>query len=116
MIFSSPRKKTAKKIAKFLRNNNLGDLYGVVHSNLGLYREVTFCKSSDDVWVDMSNYSVCGSIRIFEKNFMLLRYKTEVIELTREECLFFNDVEKLKDYIKSAFVDHDYNKIMRGKN
>ncbi len=94
----SERKDLATRLFEFCNENGLNEVYGCIENLEGKLRTITFCKAK----------ILDGQINIYGLNFIQVKYKTAIRDLPQNDSRIFNCETHVKDFLKAAFVDLDY--------
>jgi len=94
----SARKDLSTRLFEFCNEVGLNEVYGCIENFDGKLRTLTFCKAK----------ILDGTISVYGLNFIQVTYKTAIRDLPHEDSRIFNNEGHVKEFLKAAFVDFDY--------
>jgi len=94
----SERQELSIRLSEFCSQVGLDEVYGCIENLDGKVRTLTFCKAK----------ILDGQINIYGVNFIQVKYKTAIRDLPQNDSRIFNSEVNVKDFLKAAFVDFDY--------
>jgi hypothetical protein len=93
----SARAELAQRIADFVCEHDLAQVYGGDVSSAGRYRAIGFSRCA----------SLDGEVRVYGPKFIQVLYQTRDHTLPREDAPVFTSEEHALEFLRLAFVEHD---------